>query len=77
MSSLTNWTPDGSQRKDVCPVLDDPEPDRYCMLLSSLDVPRPVQFCLRDFRDSPIYKKWGSRNPELRIRPETKPVNKA
>jgi len=38
--------------------LDDPEPDCYCMLLSSLDVPRAVQFCLRDFRDSPIYKRY-------------------
>jgi len=58
MSSLTTWTPDGSKRKDVCPVLDNPEPDCYCMLLSSLDVPRAVQFCLRDFRDCPIYKRY-------------------
>jgi hypothetical protein len=41
----------------MCPVLDNPEPDCYCMLLSSLDVPRAVQFCLRDFRQCPIYKR--------------------
>ena len=58
MSSLTTWTPDGSKREDACPVLDTPEPDCYCLLLSSLDVPRAVQFCLRDFRQCPIYKRY-------------------
>jgi hypothetical protein len=58
MESLTKWTPDGSDNKETCPVLDNPEPDCYCLSLSSLDVPRAVQFCLRDFKQCPTYKNY-------------------
>jgi len=58
MASLTTWTPDGSEREEACPVLDNPEPDCYCLNLTSLNIPKAVQFCLRDFRQCPIYKNY-------------------
>jgi len=58
MATLTTWTPDGSEKEEACPVLDDPEPDCYCLTLSSLDIPKAVQYCLRDFRQCPIYKRY-------------------
>ena len=58
MASLTTWTPDGSKSEDACPVLNNPDPDCYCLNLTSLDIPKAVQFCLRDFRDCPIYKRY-------------------
>ena len=58
IESLTTWTPDGHAREEMCPVLDNLEPDCYCLKLTSLDIPKAVQFCLRDFRQCPIYKKY-------------------
>ena len=58
MASLTTWTPDRSGREETCPVLDNPEPDCYCLNMNSLEIPKAVQFCLRDFRRCPIYKRY-------------------
>jgi len=58
MAGLTTWTPDWDGGEDACPVLDNPEPDCYCMNMTSLTIPKAVQFCLRDFRQCPIYKRY-------------------
>jgi len=58
MTGLTTWTPDESGREEACPVLDQPEADCYCLNLTSLNIPKAVQFCLRDFRECPIYKRY-------------------
>jgi hypothetical protein len=58
MASLTTWTPVGSAREETCPVLDNPEPGCYCLNMNSLEIPKAVQFCLRDFRRCPIYKRY-------------------
>jgi len=58
MANLTAWTTDGSGSEQSCPVLDKPDPDCYCLNLTSLNIPKAVQFCLRDFRDCPIYKRY-------------------
>jgi hypothetical protein len=58
MAGLTTWTPDGHGREESCPVLDNPEPDCYCLNMTSLTIPKAVQFCLRDFRQCPIYKRY-------------------
>ena len=58
MASLTTWTTDESEREDMCPVLDNLEPDCYCLNMTSLEIPKAVQFCLRDFRQCPIYKRY-------------------
>ncbi len=58
MTSLTTWTPVESRSEEMCPVLDNPEPDCYCLNLTSLEIPKAVQFCLRDFRECPLYKKY-------------------
>ena len=55
MAGFTTWTADGHGSKETCPVLDDPEPDCYCLKLTSLSIPRAVHYCLRDFRNCPIY----------------------
>jgi hypothetical protein len=55
MAGITTWTPEGHGSKEKCPVLEDPEPDCYCLKLTSLNIPRAVHYCLRDFRDCPIY----------------------
>jgi len=56
MASFTTWIPDGSG-KETCPVLVNPEPDCYCLNLTSLNIPRAVQYCLNNFRQCPIYKR--------------------
>ena len=58
MANLTTWIPDENDEKESCPVLNGPEPDCYCLSLNSLDVPLAIQFCLRDFRECPIYKRY-------------------
>ena len=58
MTSLTTWTPVEYESEEMCPVLDDPEPDCYCLNLTSLEIPKAVQYCLRDFRQCPIYKNY-------------------
>ena len=52
----TTWAPVSPGKEETCPVLDNPEPDCYCLNLTSLNIPKAVQFCLRDFRQCPIYK---------------------
>ena len=58
MASLKTWTPVEYGSEEMCPVLDNPEPDCYCLNLTSLDIPKAVQFCLRDFRQCSIYKRY-------------------
>ena len=58
MAGLTTWTTDWDGRGDTCPVLDNPEPDCYCLNLTSLTIPKAVQYCLHDFRQCPIYKRY-------------------
>lgn len=43
--------------KETCPVLENPEPDCYCLSLTSLGIQMAVQYCLEDFRQCPIYKR--------------------
>jgi len=64
MTSLTTWTPVEYGGEEMCPVLDNPEPDCYCLNLTSLEIPKAVQYCLRDFRQCPIYKNYMGY-PEL------------
>jgi hypothetical protein len=45
------------EKEKGCPVLDDPAPDCYCLSLNSFNVPNIIQFCMRDFRECPIYKR--------------------
>ena len=54
----TTWTPIGRGSEETCPVLDNLEPDCYCLNLTSLDIPKAVKFCLRDFRQCPIYQRY-------------------
>jgi hypothetical protein len=64
MESFTIQTPDGHGREDMCPVLDNLDPDCYCLNMTSLEIPKAVQYCLRDFRQCPIYKNYMG-HPEL------------
>ena len=58
MANLTTRTPDVSRSEQSCPVLDKPDTDCYGLNLTSLNIPKAVQFCLRDFRQCPIYKNY-------------------
>ena len=58
MAVTTTWTPDGQGGEEICPILDDPAPDCYCLNLTSFNIPKAVQFCLRDFRQCPIYQRY-------------------
>ena len=58
MASFTTRTTDGHDSKETCPVLDDPEPHCYCLKLTSRNIPLAVHYCLRDFRDCPIYRRF-------------------
>ena len=55
MAGTTTWIPDGDGTDSMCPLLENPQPDCYCLKLTSLSIPRAVHYCLRDFRDCPIY----------------------
>jgi len=56
MAELSTWTPDGNGTEEMCAVLDNLEPDCYCLNLTSPNIPKAVQYCLIDFRQCPIYK---------------------
>ena len=43
------------RRKDRCPVLNDPEPDCYCMNLTSWHIQKAFQYCLGEFKQCPVY----------------------
>ena len=58
MASLTTWTPVEYGSEEMCPVLDNPEPGCYCLNMTSQSIPKAIQFCLRDFRQCPIYKNY-------------------
>jgi len=58
MAEFTAWTRFLNGREEICAVLDSPEPDCYCLNLTDLNVPKAVQYCLKDFRQCPIYKRY-------------------
>ena len=58
MLGLAKWTSDWDGGEDNCPVLENPEPDCYCRDLTSLTIPMAILFCLKDFRQCPIYKRY-------------------
>jgi len=58
MADLTTWTPARYGSEETCPVLNNLEPDCYCLNLTSLNIPKAVQYCLRDFRQCPIYQRY-------------------
>lgn len=51
------WTPNREGIEGTCWVLDNPEPDCYCLNLTSDNLPNAVQYCLKDFRQCPIYNR--------------------
>ena len=58
MAGTTTWTPDGDGTDGMCPLLENPQPDCYCLKLNSRNIPKAVHYCLRDFRDCPIYQRF-------------------
>ena len=58
MTALTTRTLDGFGIKEKCPVLENPEPDCYCTNLTSLNIPMAIQYCVRDFKQCPIYRRY-------------------
>jgi hypothetical protein len=43
--------------ENICPILDNPEPDCYCSDLNSLTIPHTVKYCLNHFRACSIYQR--------------------
>ena len=41
----------------MCPLLDDPQPNCYCIDMTSMTIPYAVKYCLRDFRKCDIYRR--------------------
>ena len=58
MAELSTWSPYGMGTEEMCAVLDNLEPDCYCLNLTSPNIPKAVQYCLIDFRQCPIYKRY-------------------
>ena len=58
MPDETKWIPEGNGIDDLCPLLENPQADCYCLKLNSLNIPKAVHFCLRDFRECPIYQRY-------------------
>jgi hypothetical protein len=58
MSELTHQNFDNfNDGENICPILDNPEPDCYCSDLNSLTIPYTVKYCLRLFRACSIYQR--------------------
>jgi len=62
IAGRTPSTPDGNGR-GKCPLLDNPEPDCYCLNLTSLSIWKAVQYCLGDFRQCPVYRRFMGIDP--------------
>jgi hypothetical protein len=58
MAEFTTWALDRNGREKMCSVLGSPEPDCYCLNLAGPNIPKAVQYCLQDFRQCPIYKRY-------------------
>jgi len=41
----------------MCPVLKDPEPDCYCIDMTSMKILYAVKFCMRNFRQCDIFQR--------------------
>jgi hypothetical protein len=58
---MTETTDQSSQRFNhggrLCPVLENLEPDCYCLDMTSRKIPYAVRFCLGDFRKCDIYQR--------------------
>ena len=64
MEKFSDLTPDKMNGDhQLCPVLDNPEPDCYCLNLNSQAISLAVRFCIRNFRECPIYKRWMGLQP--------------
>lgn len=58
MANLTQQTFNNFDNTDrMCPVLENPEPDCYCLDMTSIKIPYAVKYCLRDFRECGIYQR--------------------
>ena len=44
------------QSREVCPLLENPLPQCYCLKLTSLDVSMAVQYCLNKYKDCRIFQ---------------------
>jgi hypothetical protein len=42
---------------NICPIIDNPEPDCFCRDMNSLTIPYTVKYCLRHFRACSIYQR--------------------
>jgi len=60
MDGSTQRTSGWDGGEESCPVFENPDPDCYCLNLTSQNIPKAVQFCLRDFRQCPIYQRYLS-----------------
>ena len=60
MLDFTTSTSHGKGSELICPLLDNPDPECFCLNMSSITIPLAVKFCLRDFRVCPIYKYYLS-----------------
>ena len=58
MVDLVTRKPGGGETDKKCPLLENPHPDCYCLKLNSLSVPQAIHFCLQDFRECPIYRRF-------------------
>jgi len=61
LAQLSKWAADGMGTEEMCPVLDNLEPDCYCLSLTRPNIPKAVQYCLIDFRQCPIFKRYMGR----------------
>ena len=63
MAVITQKTSDGFDNEDkMCPILDDPQPNCYCIDMTSMKIPYAVKYCLRDFRTCDIYQRVLKKN---------------
>ena len=58
MNGTTYQSFDGFKNSgNLCPVLENLEPDCYCLDMTSQKIPNAVKYCLGNFRGCDIYQR--------------------
>ncbi len=66
MTGFTQQTRESFDKEGkMCPILDDPQPNCYCVDMTSMKIPYAVKYCLRDFRGCEIYQGMIKKNRNL------------
>jgi len=66
MDTLTRQAFESYGNEDkMCPILNNPQPNCYCIDMTSMKIPYAVKYCLQDFRQCDIYQRVFKKDRNL------------